>query len=88
MDPHQAHGEYIGVTLIEPAAAAGLADALEATWRRDPALYYEDGFAEFTDRGGTVIGAPIGAVDWVEVDNHADLRRAREIASGCTSLGA
>ena len=24
--------------------------------------------------------APIGEVDWVEVDNHDDLRRAREIA--------
>jgi len=27
--------------------------------------------------------APIGAVDWVEVDNHDDLRRAREIAARC-----
>jgi choline kinase len=31
-----------------------------------------------------VIGiAPIGAVGWVEVDNHDDLRRAREIATLC-----
>jgi len=31
-----------------------------------------------------VIGiAPIGEVDWVEVDNHDDLRRAREIATLC-----
>ena len=33
MDPALAHGEYIGATLIEPDAAAPLADALEATWR-------------------------------------------------------
>jgi choline kinase len=52
MDPSQAHGEYMGVTLIEPSAAVGLADALEVTWRRDPGLYYEDGFAEFALRGG------------------------------------
>jgi choline kinase len=78
-----AQGEYIGVTLIEPAAAAPLADALEATWRRDPSLYYEDGFQELVDRGGTVHGAAIGAVDWVEVDDHADLARAREIACRC-----
>jgi choline kinase len=83
MDPARAHGEYIGVTLIEPSAAIGLAGALEATWRRDPNLYYEDGFAEFAERGGQVMAAPIGTVDWVEVDNHVDLRRAREIAGRC-----
>jgi choline kinase len=83
MDPALAQGEYMGVTLIEPSAAAGLADALETTWRRDPSLYYEDGFAEFARSGGAVLAAPIGVVDWVEVDNHADLRRAREIAGRC-----
>jgi len=80
MDPAQAFGEYIGATLIEPHAAAGLADALEATWRRDPNLYYEDGYQEYADRGGEVRAATIGAVEWVEVDNHDDLARAREIA--------
>ena len=80
LDPATAQGEYIGVTLIEPAAAAALADALEATWRRDPGLYYEDGFQELADRGGRIGIAPIGQVDWVEVDDHADLARAREVA--------
>jgi choline kinase len=83
MDPALAHGEYMGVTLIEPSAAAGLAEALEITWRRDPGLYYEDGFAEFARNGGAVLAAPIGVVDWVEVDNHEDLRRARQIAGRC-----
>jgi choline kinase len=83
MDPHAAHGEYIGLTMIEPAAAAGLAEALEATWRRDPSLYYEDGFQEFADRGGRVGIAPIGTVEWVEVDDHRDLARAREVACRC-----
>ena len=54
--------------------------ALEATWRRDPDLYYEDGYQTLVDRGGEVGVAPIGALPWVEVDNHADLARAREIA--------
>ncbi|WP_406039679.1 phosphocholine cytidylyltransferase family protein [Micromonospora sp. NBC_00898] len=80
MDPLEAYGEYIGATLIEPQVADALADALEATWRRDPNLYYEDGYQEFADRGGEVRAAPIGDVSWVEVDNHADLARAREIA--------
>jgi choline kinase len=83
MDPADAHGEYIGATLIEPHAAGGLAEALEATWRRDPGLYYEDGFQEYADRGGEVRAAPIGDVEWVEVDNHDDLARAREIAWRC-----
>jgi choline kinase len=83
LDPATSQGEYIGLTLIEPAAAGPLADALEATWRRDPQLYYEDGFQEFADRGGRIATAPIGAVEWVEVDDHADLSRAREVACRC-----
>ncbi len=79
VEPEAAAGEYIGVALVEPAAAGPLAEALEATWRRDPSLYYEDGFQELADRGGKVAVVPIGAVDWVEVDDHADLARAREI---------
>ena len=63
-------------------AARALADALEATWRRDPGLYYEDGYQELADRGEVAV-ATIGAVKWVEVDNHDDLRRARQIAGRC-----
>jgi choline kinase len=80
LDPSTARGEYIGVTLIESAAAEPLAEALEATWKRDPGLYYEDGYQEFADRGGHIGIAPIGRVEWVEVDDHADLARAREVA--------
>ena len=83
MDPALAYGEYIGATLIGAAAAAPLAAALEATWRHDPSLYYEDGFQELAERGGAIAVAPIGDVEWVEVDNHDDLRRAREIAARC-----
>jgi choline kinase len=83
MDAAEAYGEYIGATLIEAHAAAALADALEATWQRDPGLYYEDGYQELVDRGGDVRVATIGDVEWVEVDNHADLARAREIACRC-----
>jgi len=83
LDPATAQGEYIGVTLIEPAGAEPLAAALEATWRRDPQLYYEDGFQELADRGGRVGIAAIGTVDWVEVDDPRDLARAREVACRC-----
>jgi choline kinase len=85
MDPAEAYGEYIGATLIEPAAADPLASALEATWKRDPDLYYEDGYQELVNRGGPIAVAPIGAVDWVEVDNHDDLEKARRIVGGALS---
>ena len=83
LDPATAQGEYIGVTLIEPGAADALADALQATFERDRQLYYEDGFQELADRGGRVGIAPIGAVEWVEVDDATDLARAREVACRC-----
>jgi choline kinase len=80
MAPSSAAGEYIGVAVLEPAASASLAQALEDTWQANPDLYYEDGFQLFADRGGNIGVAPIGAQPWVEVDNHDDLARAREIA--------
>ncbi|MDS1269736.1 phosphocholine cytidylyltransferase family protein [Lipingzhangella sp. LS1_29] len=80
MDPAVAAGEYIGATVIEPTVADRLTEALEATWRGDPQLYYEDGYQELVNRGGKVAVAPIGSVDWVEVDDHDDLAKAREIA--------
>lgn len=80
MDPAEASGEYIGVTLIEAEAAEELADALRTTFERDPQLYYEDGYQELVDRGSTIGTVPIGDVPWVEIDNHDDLGRGREIA--------
>ncbi|OEJ24071.1 nucleotide sugar-1-phosphate transferase [Streptomyces agglomeratus] len=80
MDPATATGEYIGVTLIEPEAAEELADALKTTFERDPDLYYEDGYQELVNRGFTVDVEPIGEVTWVEIDNHEDLAKGREIA--------
>lgn len=80
LDPAAVHGEYIGVTLIEAEAAEPLADALQATYEKDPSLYYEDGYQLLADRGGQIRTTSIGQTDWVEVDNHADLARARQIA--------
>ena len=79
MNPANATGEYIGVTLIEASAGAELADALRCTFERDPQLYYEDGYQELVDRGFRVDVRPIGDVPWVEIDNHDDLARARKI---------
>ncbi|TDW95575.1 choline kinase [Kribbella pratensis] len=79
LEPSAATGEFIGVCLITPAAATELTAALDETWHRDPHLYYEDGYQLLVDKGFRIDVAPIGTVDWVEIDNHADLARAREI---------
>lgn len=81
MDPTEAFGEYIGATLIEADAVPRLVDSLEATWRRDPGLYYEDAYQEMVDRGDLLMTTEIpSGTAWVEVDDTADLERAREIA--------
>jgi choline kinase len=78
-----AHGEYIGATLIGAGVAGDLAAALHDTWRHDPSRYYEDGYQLLADQGVPVGVAPLPALDWVEVDDHADLARARELACRC-----
>lgn len=83
LEPATAAGEYIGVTKVGADPDGELASALRSTWERDPNAYYEDGFQEYVDRGGRVTGVPIGRVDWVEVDDHADLERARSLPCTC-----
>ena len=83
IDPVTANGEYIGVTLIESEAAPRLSDALQSVVERDTTLYYEDGYQQYADWGEVIKTTPIGITDWVEVDNHADLARARDIACRC-----
>ena len=78
--PAEADGEYIGVTLIEPEAADRLSEALQQVFERDTTLYYEDGYQQYADWGELIRTAAIGACDWVEVDNHDDLVRARDVA--------
>ncbi|MFF1640590.1 sugar phosphate nucleotidyltransferase [Streptomyces sp. NPDC058252] len=80
MEPSDATGEYIGVTLIEGEAAAELADALKTVWETDPQQFYEHGYQELVNRGFRIDVAPIGDVKWVEIDNHDDLAKGREIA--------
>jgi len=80
MDPSEATGEYIGVTLIEGDATPDLADALKTVWETDPQQFYEHGYQELVNRGFQIDVAPIGDVKWVEIDNHDDLAKGREIA--------
>lgn len=80
MDPAEATGEYIGVTLIEGSAAEQLGDALKTVWETDPQQFYEHGYQELVNRGFKLDVQPIGDLKWVEIDNHDDLAKGREIA--------
>lgn len=82
VDPAAAYGEYIGASLIEPHAVPALAQALRDTWEDRPGDYYEDGYQRLVDERGATFGlADLDAgTQWVEVDNHVDLLRARDIA--------
>jgi choline kinase len=78
-----AYGEYIGVARISAEIAPALTTALEKTWRDNPNLYYEDAFQLLANDGPHVQAVSIGATEWVEVDDHADLAVARELACRC-----
>lgn len=81
LDPLAAHGEYIGVSLIESTALPALQDALRTTFMRDGGLYYEDAYQWLVDHGGRIGTAAIAAeTSWVEVDNPVDLDQARRLA--------
>ncbi|WTW99645.1 phosphocholine cytidylyltransferase family protein [Streptomycetaceae bacterium NBC_01309] len=80
MEPAEAVGEYIGVTLVAPGAGPGLVAALAATWEADPHQYYEDAFQLYAERGGRVGVRSIGGAEWTEIDTTEDLLKARDIA--------
>lgn len=81
VDPSTAYGEYIGASLIEAHAVPALAAALQATWEANPDDYYEDGYQRLVDEGAAITLAGLDpSTRWVEVDNHDDLTKAREIA--------
>lgn len=77
--PHDADGEYIGVSLVPGGCGATLVDALERTWQRDAQLYYEDAYQLLADEGAAVQACPIGSVEWTEIDDLDDLARAKEL---------
>jgi choline kinase len=83
MPVEAAHGEYIGASLIGASVARDLAKALEETWQRDPNLYYEDGYQTLIGHGVPVGTVALPPLEWVEVDDHADLARARDLACRC-----
>jgi choline kinase len=79
LDPSTSFGEYVGVALLPSRTHDELSLCLEAVVARDTNLYYEDGFQEYIDRGNLVRTKPTLGAPWTEIDDEADLRRARSI---------
>lgn len=74
------HGEFLGVSLIRPAAArAYLEVCQEAEWRSDTGLYYEDVYDRMIGRCD-VRAALIDPGRYAEVDTPEDLPAAAAVA--------
>ena len=81
MDPAEATGEYIGVTLIEPRGRRGAGRRAEDHLRARPRTSTTRTATRSSSTAASQIDvAPIGDVKWVEIDNHDDLAKGREIA--------
>jgi choline kinase len=77
--PATPHLEYIGLTRIDPAHGALLVNVLERfVSEGNTNVYYESAIEELAR------SVPVGVIEvdglrWVEVDDHEDLARAREL---------
>ena len=65
--------ETLHATTVALEGRAVLITGISGSGKSDLAL-------QLIDRGFTIDTAPIGDVSWVEIDNHEDLARGREIA--------
>ena len=77
MDPKEAFGESIGVQKIGNTAALWhtLEEMIQGQGGAD--LYYEDAFQRLIDGGVDFAPVSVGKGEWIEIDDAADLERAR-----------
>ena len=77
-------GESIGIERIAARASATLFDALDATiGAGETNLYYEDVYSRLIAEGSLRADAvPVFDLPWTEVDDFADLERARQLVRG------
>jgi len=76
--PIDGNPEYIGLTRVDPSDGPRLAEILETyIGHGNTDVYYEDALVDLAQE------RPVGMVDvdglaWIEIDDHDDLKRARE----------
>lgn len=79
LDHDSSVGEYIGLTRVDPADGPRLAAILEQFIADgNTQVYYEDAIEEL-GRQTPVRLERIGGTRWVEIDDHDDLARARDV---------
>jgi L-glutamine-phosphate cytidylyltransferase len=75
----RSHGEFSGISLLSPRAAATYADLASAVeWRAETSIYYEDLFALMLD-SLYARWAPVEADEYAEVDEPSDLAEAAKV---------
>ncbi|MGH2746856.1 MAG: NTP transferase domain-containing protein [Actinomycetota bacterium] len=73
------HGEFCGVSLLRPAAAAHYADvASDVEWSGETSLYYEDVYDRILGRLDAR-AAEVKAGEYAEVDEPSDIDRAAAV---------
>lgn len=79
LPPGEAVGEYIGLTRIDPADGSRMAEILdEFVVAGNVQVYYEDAIEALAVERPVRIER-VGGMRWVEIDDHDDLGRAREV---------
>lgn len=74
IDPKKAFGESIGIQKVGP----GIWPALEGMLAEGGSnKYYEDAFQRMIDGGVHFSAVPVTGEEWIEIDDMADLERAR-----------
>ncbi len=79
LDPVDAFGEFIGISIVTARGAERAGAALAQAWNDDPNHYYEDAYQLMADERRPITLVPVSGGPWVEVDDHADLARARAL---------
>jgi len=77
----RSHGEFCGVSLVRPRAAAAFGDVCnQLEWSAGTSLYYEDVYARLLG-ALDARSAPVEAGEYAEVDEPGDVAQALEVIS-------
>jgi choline kinase len=75
--PVQSNPEYIGLARVDPADGPLLVEILDGiVATQDLDVYYEDALEQLARRR-LLRAVPVDGLAWIEIDDHADLERAR-----------
>lgn len=83
LDPHKASGESIGIEKITADAGKILFSELEVLIKNEKNWqeYYDDSYTTLVNKGVPFEAVDISGLKWVEIDTHADYKRANDMFS-------